>query len=389
MQCVVCDSVIESPLYESQTATAINSLAQLTSGKTVVWLCAVCGHAQSNELPNVEAFYENSYNISIGSADEDQVYEVVLGQLIYRHDHQLSVLTDKIDVKSIQTVLDFGCAKARMMKLLKNKRDDIDIHLFDVSNNYKKYWNDITDEARQAVHETPPAWQSKFDLVTSFFAFEHIPDPKAAIQHVAKLLAPGGTFYCVVPYVVSNIGDFIVIDHVNHFTVSSMRNLLISAGFGGIEIDTSAHRGALVITAVRRSQAGVRPVADADEKAAVQVIASYWRSSTASIAAKEARLGDRPVAIYGAGFYGTYILSVLQDQSRVQYVVDKSPYLQGKRIGQVPIIAPRDLSNEVSAVYVGLNPGIPEETRRSICRALGEGLELVLLDAPAFQQVRD
>jgi FlaA1/EpsC-like NDP-sugar epimerase len=74
------------------------------------------------------------------------------------------------------------------------------------------------------------------------------------------------------------------------------------------------------------------------------------------IAALEESTAGRPFAIYGAGFYGSYILSSLRDPSRVVAVIDQNPYLQGREHFGVPVMAPADLPAEVADVLVGLNP---------------------------------
>ena len=38
------------------------------------------------------------------------------------------------------------------------------------------------------------------DCVTMNFVLEHLPDPHAVFQDVARLLKPGGIFYCVIPH---------------------------------------------------------------------------------------------------------------------------------------------------------------------------------------------
>lgn len=361
MKCAVCRTEIAEPVYESASKTAISSLTQLSDMRTRVWLCGVCSHLTSDPLPDNQKFYEFEYQISLGSEDEDQVYEVVGDTVVYRHDHQTKVFYGKVDVSSVARVLDYGCAKGTMMRALKRDQPQTAIHLFDVSRDYEPHWRKITDAEKCAVHEIPSSWNGSFDLVTSFFSMEHIPDPNVAMANIAALLRPNGRFYCVVPYTLTNIADFLVVDHVNHFTASSMHQLLQAAGFENIALDTVAHRGALVVTATLGT--GTAPIPEhpsTKEAEAARRLAAYWSSSQTALRESEREAGGAPSAIYGAGFYGIYVHTTLADPGRVTCFIDRSPFLQGKEILGKPVIHPANLSPEVTAVYFGLNPSIAE-----------------------------
>ena len=55
------------------------------------------------------------------------------------------------------------------------------------------------------------------------------------------------------PNVRRNAGDFIVVDHVNHFMPTSLRLLFANAGFTDVVIDEASHAAAYVVTARRGS----------------------------------------------------------------------------------------------------------------------------------------
>ena len=95
--------------------------------------------------------------------------------------------------------------------------------------------------------------QERFDLVTSFFSLEHIPNVADTLGHIASLMRPGGRLYAVVPNVLTNIADFVVVDHCNHFTAPSLAQLVAAAGLITECIDDMAHRGAFVLLAFAAS----------------------------------------------------------------------------------------------------------------------------------------
>lgn len=357
MKCSVCDNLIAVPLYESASDLAVTSLAQIAQMKTRVWLCEHCSHLNTDPMPDQQGFYEFDYQISIGSDDEDQVYEVRGDRITFRGDHQAHVFGQKVALSHGARVLDFGCAKASMMRRLKVDRPDAQIYLFDVSRSYEGFWKTITPPENQAVHDMPDSWTGSFDLVTSYFSLEHIPDPVQAMEKVHSLLTPAGVLYAVVPYTLTNIADFIVVDHVSHFTVASLDHLLRRVGFVDIDIDADAHRGALIVKASKSGDAS-SPVPVSREIGMARQLTDYWRVAGERLRTQESLSPNPTAAIYGAGFYGTYVISTLAKPERIACFLDRSPFLNGKTVFGKPVIAPRQLDPGIQTLYVAVNPSV-------------------------------
>ncbi|MDP2732600.1 MAG: class I SAM-dependent methyltransferase [Hoeflea sp.] len=360
--CPVCGAEKTELIYNSGTTISLNSNYKLHPGRKFVYICETCGHLAGNDLEDAASFYESDYQFLLDKDEEDQLYEVVGERRIYRADHQMTVLEEKLVLEPGLAVLDYGCAKAVMANKLVLAHPRLDMHLFDVSSAYKAFWDRFVASDRQAMYETPPEWQGRFDLVTSFFAFEHISDPRKAIAHVAQMLKPGGQVYLIVPDVFGNAGDLIVVDHVNHFTKSSLTWLLKDAGFGDIDIDADAHRGALVA----RARKGAAPRMEPDWKTEIEAVltkahslSAHWDRMRKALQPDraEAPVGQT-AAIYGSGIYGAFIHTNLPDPGVVSCFLDQSQWRQGRTLFDTPIIAPDDLPAHVATVYVGLNPKI-------------------------------
>lgn len=382
MLCNVCAGELGPPLYEAGSDQALTSLCEIRPGKVRVWLCETCGHLSGEALPDTHAFYESDYRILLNHDDEDQIYEVHGERIVYRTDHQVDTLLEKLNLSEGARVLDYGCAKASTPRRLLISRPDLKLHLFDVSAMYLKHWQRFLEEDRWAMHETPIDWQGSFDVVTSFFALEHIPEPVKTVKRIGALLADEGVFYGIVPDTFGNAADFVVIDHVNHFTDCSLHALLRGAGFTGIHIDPTVHRGALVFIARKTGPATESPDLTTCISACHR-LSSYWASLEGRICDAESRLGSLPSAIYGSGFYGSYILSLLSRPDHVQCFIDASPFQQGKRLFNRNILAPSEVQDNIRALYVGLNPSIARATVDSMTWLEGRNLELVFLDENA------
>ncbi len=358
--CNVCGGALVDPIYQSASDSSFTTMNARVAGRTEVYLCRRCGHLQTSELPDLASYYANVYEINLASEEADQLYKIVDGRPVYRADHQAQVLLSKLTLPPGSRVLDYGCAQATTLRKAVASQPDIQPFLFDVTDKYVGHWQRFPVPAQWATHRVDPAWAASMDAVLSFFAFEHIAQLGDAVDNIKALLKPGGIFYLVVPDVLGNAADFIVADHVNHFTVESLRYLLAARGFGDIVVDATAHDAALVVTA-RLGTASCAVVAQPDESALAKLessarqMACYWSDAAARILAFEQR-GEGPSAIYGAGFYGNFVAASLASMAHVSCFVDRNAHLHGQACWGKPVVAPDDLPTSVRRVLVGVNP---------------------------------
>jgi SAM-dependent methyltransferase len=325
-----------------------------------VYFCNTCGHVQTTEIEGIADYYDREYRILIDSEEEDQLYEVRNGSIVYRTDHQVSTLLSKLSLPQGARILDYGCAKGATLRKLVGIRPDLSPHLFDVSRMYVPFWAKFASEAHWAVYEIPWHWHERFDVVTTFFTLEHVGDPAASLRTMARLLKPGGVLYGIVPNVFTNWADLVVVDHVNHYSRPSLERVLADSGLQPLAVDDEAHTGAFVFHAERLSETGTPRQPDGDVPAVgdgVARIARYWRELGTRVRAFESSLAANAcVAIYGSGFYGTFIAATLAHFERVECFLDRNPYRQGKELLGKPVVAPSKLPEEVDVIYVGLNP---------------------------------
>lgn len=377
MKCSVCNSCATALIYESASDISLTSLCQFQYGKTKIWQCSACGHLFGRELSDTRGYYSTDYRILLDHEDEDQIYEVQADRIVYRIEHQLDTLLSMVDFKNGARFLDYGCAKGAMSKRLIATRPDLQIHLFDVSESYREYWRSFIGHERCAVDDIPEDWKSSFDIVTSFFAMEHIPDPLATARMIRDLLSDGGCFYGIVPDPLGNYADLVVIDHVNHFTQSSLFCLLRQAGFENIHISRDVHRGALVFKASTTGSTSISPTVELEE---ARTACAFWMSISNRIWVAEDQYADKAAAIYGSGFYGAYIGSLLRRPGNLRCFLDASPFQQGKQLMARPIFAPSALPQDIEVLYVGLNPAFARNIISQMDWIKARNLVVVYLD---------
>jgi SAM-dependent methyltransferase len=383
MTCNICTNALDKPVYESETS--LTSVFDFFPQPTRVRICRNCSHVQTDEIEDVASFYDTEYTFLTESEEEDHIYEERDRKKIYRTDHQIDVLRSKLELDADSKILDYGCAKSSMMRTLQKDQPALSPFLYDVSDRYVPFWEKFAEPSNWAVYAIPSSWDGYFDIVTSFFSLEHITRPAEIVDQITRLLTPGGIFYGIVPNVLTNTADLIVIDHVNHFTRSSLDRLLTSAGLEVQEIDAAAHRGAFIFVAKRPVEpTGATWAANDNEvvetSRALRQLAEFWNNAAARLRnAEQDTADDGELAVYGAGFYGAFIRSCLLRPERIRCFIDQSPFLQSRGVGGVPVLPPDDLPQDVCKVFVGLNPRHAKEIIEKVAAFSGRDLSFIYI----------
>jgi SAM-dependent methyltransferase len=362
--CNVCDNSKMNLVYESADNLSLTTMNKLVPGRTSVYFCECCGHLQTNGLKNLHQYYAEEYEINLTSEDQDQLYGIINGQQVYRAAQQANVLMKKVKLKHGWRVLDYGCAKSQTLKIVLGQNTNINPFMFDVTDKYIPYWQTFPKAAEWSTHTPNFAWNGTMDVVLSFYALEHVEDLHEAIGNIKKLLKPGGIFYFLVPNVYENSADFIVADHVNHFSRSSLKTLLLRSGFIDIDIDATSHDAAFIVSATLAQERGSDSVGSinidnaeiCESKDAVMKMAGYWSDVVGRIQAFEDLIDEGGLAIYGAGFYGNFIATAMKQPEKIICFFDQNQYLQKTNIHNRPVLSPDNISAEVQHVLVGMNP---------------------------------
>ncbi len=374
---------LPEPIYKSVNNKSITSLSRVNETPAVVYFEKEIGHLQTQEPESVEQYYDEQYDLYNQSDEEDILYKTEGDKKIYRQQHQIETLLAKTDIKAGTKILDYGCAKGTVMKRLLERRSDIKAHLFDVSKMYEHLWQKIVGADQYSSYQTKKEWEGQMDIVTSFFAFEHMTDPVKELLSIRKLLKEGGLVYLIVPNVFDNTADFIVSDHTHHYSQVSLRYILTKAGFEVQEVDPSSHFGAYIAIGKKSKSDTLEMTAKPEELSKIKQdcleIADYWIKLQDRITDFEKKAGEAKAAIYGAGVYGNFIATSLKDLSKVECFIDQNDLLRNEKILGKPVFAPKDLPKGITHVYVGLNPKIAQKVIGEITAWKDKGLSFLFL----------
>ena len=357
-------------IYRSLKNRSITSLSKITEHPTIVYIDKEIAHLQTNEMESIETYYDKEYEFYNQSEEDDILYKVIGDKKIFRQQHQVETILSKLDIKAGMKILDYGCAKGTVMKRMLEKRNDIKTYLFDISKMYENLWRKFVPEEQFTSYQIKPKWHDQMDVVTSFFAFEHVVDPVKELLAIKKLLKVGGLTYIIVPNVFENYGDFIVADHVHHYSEISLRYILTKAGFEVVDIDPDSHFGAFIAIGKKTEEDALtyepNPLELSKTNKDFQTIANYWNGLQTKIILFESTNKGEKAAIYGGGVYGNFIGTNLKQLDYVLCFIDQNVLLYSETILGKAVYPPTDLPEDVTLVYVGVNPKIARDVISSI-----------------------
>jgi SAM-dependent methyltransferase len=214
-----------------------------------------------------------------------------------------------------------------------------------------------------------PASVRGADCVILSHVLEHVRDVGAAIDHVADVITASGRVYVETPdatryasFPTAPFQDFNV-EHINHFSPTSLSNVLTRAGF----VIERVHRKAINASATTLVPAvGVmakrsnnrstwHPLFDTELGPA---IAAYIARSREGLAAIQSHLdhelaGVPEVVIWGTGQTTLTLLSSARLHSRVVALTDSSPRYHGRHLGGIPVFAPQELTRFDVPIVIG------------------------------------
>ena len=386
MNCNCCGSTDMILLFERDGDTSITTMNATIPGKTKVYYCGVCSHAQTESLMDLKDYYENVYELGRLGEEDDQLYETLPTGNVYRAEHQAKVFQEKVKPQKNTKVLDYGCGKSLTMSRVCKKVEGFQPYLFDVSNRYLPIWSQFTDPERCFLEEIPNTYLNYFDVVSSFYALEHIDELDECLEAVRNVLVDGGLFYFIVPNVLENYADLIVADHANHFTESSLTALLVRNGFESIVIDAECHSAAFIITA-RKTEKLLNPEIPVIRDSSLNYdklvfVSEFWKDQEKKLRTKVKKIDQiKRVGIYGAGFYGAFIDSLTHDLNAVIDVfVDRNEYLHGTTVNGKKVVSVADAAANLDILLVGLNPIIAKKVIQDIDELKGQEMEYIFLD---------
>jgi SAM-dependent methyltransferase len=142
-------------------------------------------------------------------------------------------------------LLDIGCGAGNL--LLAARNNGWQAQGLDVSPHAVKHVRDLGFEVFHGELRDAQLPEAHFDVITAAELLEHLPDPRAELQEIARLLRPGGLFWTTTPHARGLAARVLGLkwrcilppEHLQLFSVRGLRSLMLDVGFRGIRLQTT------------------------------------------------------------------------------------------------------------------------------------------------------
>ena len=142
-------------------------------------------------------------------------------------------------------LLDIGCGAGNLLEAARHH--GWTAQGLDVSSPAAKHVRELGFEVFEGELHGAAFPSAYFDVVTAAELIEHIFDPRALVQEVARILRPGGLFWITTPHARGLSARLLGLkwqciwppEHLQLFSISGVKALLRDSGFRDVRVDTT------------------------------------------------------------------------------------------------------------------------------------------------------
>ena len=215
--------------------------------------CRRCSSVYTPYSPwySSEFYYETYYwdqNLEPPSFVQSRLEEIIGQFASYRQTNRL---------------LDIGCGAGNL--LLAAQKSGWNAQGLDVSPNAVKHVRELGFQVFHGELSDAQFPREQFDVITAAELLEHLPDPRAALQEIARLLRPGGMFWTTTPHARGLAARVLGLkwrcisppEHLQLFSAHGLKSLMVDVGFRDIRLQTTGSNPIEIWNAARRKKAPV------------------------------------------------------------------------------------------------------------------------------------
>lgn len=338
--CPLCNKNDEEELFKLDDFQFFNDQEGENRALHRIVACTNCGFLFTNPAYTAEGFrvlFEKagqSYGCSRGRTEE-----------------QVEWLTGH--VPHATSFLDIGCGSGDFLKALpeNSKKIGLDIDEITINKNKKEnpdiFFETIDFETKLSIPKT--------DVITLLHVLEHLSNPVQFLENLYAGVEENTKLFIEVPVIEhevnisdSNIIGFFTIQHLSHFSGSSLHAMLQKCGWGIVVYEEmNEYNGYRIVVQKCSQEFNKNEVFEirksrTDQNTAEKYL-QHWQENITSVQNKLAAIkGEETVILWGAGQHTEYLdkLTDIFLRASKYLIIDKDPLKKGTTFHGIPTIQP-------------------------------------------------
>jgi 2-polyprenyl-3-methyl-5-hydroxy-6-metoxy-1,4-benzoquinol methylase len=358
-RCAVCGGNEKARLFEQKFSTIC-----LLEGYTVV-VCRQCGFGFADDIPEQEAFdayyrdlskYEYQHRGGRESASDEARLRDVAATL-------RTIIPDKRS-----RVLEIGCSTGRLLSLLQESGYrsvcGLDPSPACAAAARQLYNVNVLTETMAGLAQRG----EKFDVLVLVGVLEHIRDLDATLRTMSQVLSPNALVYLDVPDA-TQFADWpdapfqqFSTEHINFFSGASLANLMRAHGFTCVFSEKVLRQYTDVTTMPsvhaafkNRGEAGgdLSPDTETEPRLARYIEQSLGIDHRIRQIICRTVGNREPIIVWGVGTHTQRLLATGGlDGANIAVFVDSNPRYHGRRLNNIPIVAPESIAGRSEPILV-------------------------------------
>ena len=353
-------------------AHQVTSDCRIWQGEGLLAACTGCGTVQKpvteSWLRESRCIYAEYAVYSQAGGVEQASFEQETGSSVARSSRIVEWVKHSGAIPATGALLDVGCGNGAFLRAfgLNNPRWNMEALELDARN--KVPIESIPGVTK--LHAGPiETLLARFDLVVLIHVLEHIPDPIRYLRSLSSLLKPGGALLIEVPDLQTSPFDILIADHCTHFSIDTLRWVVIRAGFEVFRLEATCVAKELTLLArfpAVSDQTDSSPMEIIDDTSAQTHIA--WLQKLV----EQGQATRGPLGIFGTSIAATWLGAALGD--KVEFFVDEDVNRIGRKHMGRPIYSPNDAPKH-RAVLMPLRADIAAAVEQRLARV---GLQFIV-----------
>jgi len=353
--CPVCFSKDSKHIF-TQSFGKNNVISVMESYDVVV--CRTCGLGYADNIPSQEEF--NNYYALMSKYEFDNKDGIVAQDYITQYTKIVDFIIPHISNTDAR-ILDIGCSTGALLSVFKNKGYQNLLGL-DPSVSCVRVVNKLYGIPAVVGDISSFSDSGKFDIVMLSAVLEHLVDFEYSMQKIQDLMSDNGLLFIEAPDV-ERFHEFISapfqqfsVEHINYFSKTSILNLLAAYSFSVLDIKQNESSLNLTIDpdlfvlSTKSSESKV-PVILPDIITEPNLITYIQQCEEIDFKIR-AIINDKllhldQIIVWGAGTHTQRLIGAGLDTSKILYIVDSNKRYTGKKLDQIEIRLPQDISEDV------------------------------------------